>query len=208
MITLLQKHWQNLTPTTPIATSIFEQIIVHYQEPQRHYHNLTHISNLLILWEQYQRQLQDADTVAYSIFFHDIIYNPTKNDNEEQSAVLAQEYLRELGCSDAQISKVTAYILATKKHPSSTTPTDLQWFLEFDLSILGTELTTYQTYAQQIRQEYQHVPEWQYKIGRRKVLHNFLAQNQLFYCLPNHYNQNAKENLSWELEKLKFLGLF
>ncbi len=208
MITLLQQHWQKLAPATPIATSIFEQIIAHYQEPQRHYHNLTHISNLLVQWEQYQGQLQEADTVAYSIFFHDIIYNATQNDNEEQSAVLAKKYLYELGCSEAQISTVTDYILATKKHPSSNTPTDLQWFLEFDLSILGADLGTYQTYSQQIRQEYQHVPEWQYKIGRRKVLQYFLAQAQLFYCLPNSYNQNAKENLSWELEKLKFLGLF
>jgi predicted metal-dependent HD superfamily phosphohydrolase len=204
----LQHHWLQLTNATPIAANIFEQIIVHYQEPQRHYHNLTHIAKLLDLWELHHSALQDAESIAYAIFFHDIIYNPTQNDNEEQSAVLAQQFMRELHCSPSQIATVTDDILATKKHPTNSTPTDLQWFLEFDLSILGAELAVYQEYAQQIRQEYQHVPEWQYKIGRRKVLQYFLAQPQLFYCLPKTYNQNAKINLSWELEKLKFLGLF
>ena len=46
---------------------------------------------------------------------------------------------------------------------------DEHYFLDFDMQVLGWDEADYDRYAEQIRQEYIHVPEQQYRTARAQV---------------------------------------
>jgi predicted metal-dependent HD superfamily phosphohydrolase len=48
----------------------------YFNEPQRHYHNMFHISRLL------KENKNLSDMMLLSIWFHDIIYDPKSKENE------------------------------------------------------------------------------------------------------------------------------
>jgi predicted metal-dependent HD superfamily phosphohydrolase len=210
-------------PQTAFNNDLFTKTKVRYEESQRYYHTLTHIENLLALFEQYQDKITDPTTVYFAIWFHDLVYNPTRNDNEEQSAKLAENYLQQLFSiveNDEKndesrnnkiyvnILKISRYILATKTHSNTEKDTnsqqDLQWFLDFDLSVLGSDNHSYNLYAKNIRKEYIHVPFWKYSIGRRKVLKHLLGKEKLFGLLPPIYEKQARQNMQEEYKSLRW----
>ncbi len=192
-----ERRWKPLQP-------LFEELATMHQEPQRHYHTLQHIVALLELCQTYQEQLEDKAVVAWAVCFHDCVYNPKSKTNEEDSAKFAKQKLKKFRASTYLQQQVETFILATKTHQNPDKNSDLQWFLEFDLAILGSEAAVYEQYSQQIREEYKHVPTWQYRIGRRKVLQHFLDQPRLFSLLPNHYETQARENLTKEMRFWKW----
>ena len=152
---LAEKHWQ--------------EIVTHYSHKKRYYHTLTHLQNLLAELEAIKAQIADWDTVLFALYYHDIIYNATRKDNEEKSAELARERLRELQYPADKAERCVAHILATKSHTVST-DNDTNLFTDADLSILGTDADNYTAYAQQIRKEYGIYPDFMYYPGRKKVL--------------------------------------
>jgi predicted metal-dependent HD superfamily phosphohydrolase len=171
---------------------------------KRPYHNWLHISDLLSLSEQHQSVFENKDDVLFAIFFHDVIYNTLKTDNEEKSAVFAQKYLSLMSFPKDRIDKIAAYIIATKTHQNPTQDSDLSYFLDFDLTILGSESSRYQAYTQQIRKEYSIYPDFMYKPGRKKVLVHFLEKPTIFKTeiFQELLEEKAKENLRWELDML------
>jgi predicted metal-dependent HD superfamily phosphohydrolase len=149
--------------------------------------------------------LRDPDAVALAIWFHDAIYDPTRTDNESESAALARTSLSNLREPEAMIAAVEQMILATIKHqlPENASD-DLKLFLDFDLSILGSAPEIYASYAQAIRTEYAFVPEENYRIARRAVLENFLNRERLYFSEygAQKWESQARENLQNEIAQL------
>ena len=180
---------------------LWDELHGYYSEGNRAYHNLQHLRNLFALYDEYQDQLNEPAIVAWAIWYHDIIYNAKRKDNELRSAELAQRRLRQLHMPKEQIKQVVSYIEATAQHLSVEAINDLAYFLDFDLAILGSDRETYSTYAKSIRQEYRHVPGFLYRRGRRKVLRYFAAAPKLFRTkeFQMYFEAKAKSNISWEL---------
>lgn len=44
-----------------------------YSKKSRHYHNLTHISDMIDCYETYLEKLQFPNEILYAIFYHDYI---------------------------------------------------------------------------------------------------------------------------------------
>src|SRR5689334_16343460 len=95
----LRAKWQNLAaPFSGFATSagaLFHRLVESYSEPQRAYHNLSHIKALLRQAEAYENVIDNLQAVGFAVWFHDAIYNTRENDNEERSAELARQSLAE-----------------------------------------------------------------------------------------------------------------
>jgi len=190
---------------------IWEVIENKYCEIHRYYHNLNHIYQLLLLSKQHKELLKDYNTVDLSIFFHDIIYDPKSKQNEEESAILFQSLFQSL-IDQSILEKVSSYIIATKNHLSfaSNIPkdvdTDLLYFLDFDLSILGQNKQDYSLYSYNIRQEYCHVEKDIYCHERSKFLRHLISQSENKLFLTNKcellWGKTAIENLSWEINIL------
>ena len=183
----------------------WEEIDQHYGNPKRAYHNLGHLTALFQRADEFETMLTDPETVYWAIWYHDIIYQARRRDNEEQSAILAEKRLAEIGLPTEKITKVANYIRATAQHLSVEAKDDLAFFLDFDLAILGASPEVYANYAAAVREEYQHVPGFLYRSGRKKVLRYFLEAPRLYRteALYNLLEEQARENLRMELSLLK-----
>jgi len=73
------------------SRKILKEVIEKYTEPHRSYHNLSHIYSLLMMAEEYYDFIENPILFELSIWFHDLIYDPSRNDNEEKSAERAIE---------------------------------------------------------------------------------------------------------------------
>ncbi|HEV7238021.1 MAG TPA: metal-dependent phosphohydrolase [Thermoanaerobaculia bacterium] len=176
-----------------VAERWLRDLEARYSEPHRHYHTLAHIEHMLEL-------LPHADeTVVAAVWFHDAIY--VGNANEERSAVLAREALQELGFAEEKIALVERMILATKKHEPADLPEPGLAFLDADLAILGSERTRYDEYVLQIREEYAHVPDDAFRIGRDAILRRFLARPRLYFTdgFYARFEEKARENIEREI---------
>ena len=124
------------TGDVDLVNECWEEIVLHYSSKNRHYHNLNHLEYMMKLAHDYRAEIVDFDVILFSIFYHDIIYNSKRSDNELKSAQLADDRLAKLGVSNDQIRKCHRQILATKEH-NNETESDTNFLVDFDLAILG-----------------------------------------------------------------------
>ena len=206
----LEEQWTKLarkySQDEVLINKYYDEIKSAYSSPSRHYHNTAHIHALLTLANQYQSSLHDKDVVDFSTFYHDIVYKVTRSDNEEKSALRAQKNLSDLKLAPDKIATVGKYIRATKQHKldGANNESDLAWFLDFDMSILGAEWDKYLEYTRELRQEYSIYPDFLYNQGRRKFLQKSLSTPYIFHTtlFRTYHEQDARENIGRELERL------
>lgn len=72
---------------------LWQDIVMRYGEPQRAYHTLNHIEQLLVQFENIKHVLSEPHIIALVLYYHDVIYDPTRSDNELKSAELATDAL-------------------------------------------------------------------------------------------------------------------
>ena len=187
------------------AELVGRDLIARLAEPQRAYHNGHHILALLGHAHSAGGLVQDPVAMSLAIWFHDIVYDPQRSDNEALSAKLALSTVEPLTGSKIMAQKVQGMVLATAQHqPAEDADDDLRLFLDFDLSILGSPLDVYTPYAEAIRQEYSFVPEDRYVAGRQAMLHNFLNRERLYFTNygASLWERQARANLRAELREL------
>jgi len=165
------------TKNEQLIATCWQEIATAYNLPQRHYHTLQHIEQMLGLLDVVKEHCADLTALQLAIFYHDIVYDAQRSDNEVQSAAIACKRLSALAYQS--IDKVVALILATQEHESSGDK-DTDYLLDIDLSILGAEWSRYEAYAQQVREEYRIYPDAVYNPGRVKVLQHFLGLKRIF----------------------------
>lgn len=204
----------DLTPEE--AQALWQDIAMRYDEPQRAYHTLSHIEQLLVQFESMKHYLAEPHIVALALYYHDVIYDPTRADNEQKSAEYAVDALSSY-LSQEQCQHIYALIMMTADHQidesidsvkySSVKYSDAAYLLDMDLSILGAPWSTYERYVQAIRQEYAHVADDNYRDGRTAVLQGLLAHPKL-YLTDYYYSQleaQARDNINRELTSLSAL---
>ncbi|MGH1387116.1 HD domain-containing protein [Kordia sp.] len=185
-----------------LLNQLWKEINQNYTTKKRHYHNLNHIKYMLQLASNDQVDLNDSDTLQFAIWYHDIIYNATKSNNELKSAEFAQKRLKKLQIDSKKIENCANLIISTKKHEILNAQNqDNAYLLDWDLAILGTTWKSYHTYTQNIRKEYSMFPDFMYKKGRKKVLQHFLERPRIYYTEKYHnlWETIARENIQKEL---------
>lgn len=208
----LLQLWMETTTAARLSASAtqrwWERIVELYTEPQRHYHTLEHLEELNAYLDIVRPCLYDVPTVAWTLFFHDIIYDPKRGDNEEKSADLWLDFCREmrLECDWHEPQVVTTvrnYILQTKHHMAcpDDADKDLLYFLDMDVAILGASHERYVRYADQIAREYGHYPRDAYCSGRKRILEVFLQAPRLFRTpeIASRCAEAARANLQYEI---------
>jgi len=172
-----------------------------YSGKSRYYHNLTHLEEMIVLFDHYRTRLQFPDEVLYSIFYHDYVYKVTRKDNELKSAEKAISILSDEVKLDKNL--VFDMICATQLHQHNAME-DINWLIDFDLKILAKEWNDYQMYCNQIRKEYRIYPNFMYQPGRKKALEHFLKPKFIFQTLEfrTKYEQSARTNIEREIAML------
>ncbi|MEZ6141409.1 MAG: hypothetical protein R3B84_12630 [Zavarzinella sp.] len=183
---------------------VFDQLVAAYTGPTRYYHNLQHINEMLKIAGKLSSVANNLTAVQLAIWFHDSVYDPKSNENEQKSANLASEVLHRFGLDNELVMKVHQLILATASPTMLVIDPDVAVLLDADLAILGAEEARYRTYAAAIRQEYSWVPEADFAQGRLKILQQFLASPQIYRTaiMRELGEAPARTNLMWECEQL------
>ena len=125
---------QNFSKDTALISLLWQEIQLAYSEATRLYHTLKHLENIY-------KELQSfklTPLLEFAIFYHDIVYDVKRDDNEEQSAFLAKKRLEQLNAPITLIKEVFQLIIETKTHKASSEVNAL--FLDADLSILGSDI--------------------------------------------------------------------
>jgi predicted metal-dependent HD superfamily phosphohydrolase len=186
-----------------LAVELWTEIEKSYTAHKRHYHNLTHLQDLHQALIPHHLKISDWDVTLFAVYYHDLVYNVLKSNNEERSAVLAEKRMQALKVPEEKIWRVKNHIRATKAHAGSIDP-DTDIFVDADLSILGSNGPTYLQYADNIRKEYSIFPNVVYKNGRAKVLQYFLNREKIFTTETffSLYENQARINIKRELDRL------
>jgi predicted metal-dependent HD superfamily phosphohydrolase len=178
-----------------------EELVAAYTAPGRHYHNLTHIEDCLGALARVENLSPlEREILSAAIWWHDVVYDATRSDNEELSAQLAEQHVRH----DLR-QEVGRLIRLTKTHDVQPDDRLGAILISIDLSILGAEPARYEAYAAAIRQEFIHVPEGDYRAGRARVLSQFAGRPVIFpdAAFAARYDRPARENLARELASLR-----
>lgn len=199
-----EQHLSALGSDISPAQALWQNIATHYNEPVRAYHNLAHLQQLFIQFEQVKNHLKQPHIIALALYYHDVIYNPLRTDNELKSAEYALDDLSAY-LSAEQCQRIYQLIMMTADHQlDDAKDQDGAFLLDMDLSILGTDWLDYKKYAQAIRQEYVHVAKADYQAGRTKVLTGLLAHPRLYLTdyYYQHLERQARENIKREVNLL------
>jgi predicted metal-dependent HD superfamily phosphohydrolase len=143
----LESVWQNLAGRLGVGPEVWPNIVAAYGEPQRHYHTLDHIAAVVADFLPLRDRFDDPDAALLALFFHDIVYDPARSDNEERSAdalaAVLTGRIADLAC---------VHILATKTHEAGTP--DAALVVDIDMAILAAPWPDYLRYAKNVAREY------------------------------------------------------
>ena len=195
-------------PVFPPPSSLLQQLKLRYGEPQRYYHSWAHIEALLRHFETLKAEFSESDLVLWALYYHDAIYDPAAQDNEEQSAELfRQEAAEHLSPDDLQF--VYDIIIGTKTHEligawDTDRQRDMALFLDMDLSILAARDDVFDQYERDVRAEYAFVPEAAFRAGRSAILQRFLQRDSIYYTqiCRDKWEAAARANLARSIEAL------
>ncbi|MAT95969.1 MAG: hypothetical protein CL608_02280 [Anaerolineaceae bacterium] len=187
------------------AEEVWHGLVTAYEGDGRFYHNLTHIQHTLDIADQLQEVAADFTAVQLALWFHDVVYDPRRSDNEGQSALYAFKKLQPLSVPVELLKEVSALIYATKRHETASDKPNVFVILDADLAILSAPPEQYDAYARAIRQEYSFVPDEQYVAGRTAVLQKFLARSPFYFTEKMQVwgDTAVTQNLNRELAELK-----
>ncbi|MBX3252955.1 MAG: hypothetical protein KF862_02350 [Chitinophagaceae bacterium] len=193
----------NYTDNNDLVNTLWTEIGQNYSGRKRHYHTLQHLDSLLIQLTEVKREIINWETILFTLYYHDIIYNPLRSDNEEKSAELAEKRMSQTSVSFSTMQLCKEQILATKSHNTSAN-TDTNYFTDADLSVLGQDWETYSRYYNNVRKEYSMYPDFVYNPGRKKILNHFLSMGRIFKTafFYNKFEKQARHNLQKEIELL------
>lgn len=178
------------------------EVIDAYTDPRRYYHNLEHLQNFSNKLDLCKHKLKDYPTVFLAMIYHDIVYFMNDGSNESKSADIAALHLAKIGYPSYSISEVAELINATKTHALSK-DADVNYFVDADMSILGSDATYYDQYAINIWREYNQSP--QFAQGRKQVLQHFLTMDRIYKTdfFYQRYEHLARQNMEREIALLK-----
>jgi predicted metal-dependent HD superfamily phosphohydrolase len=188
------------------ADALGEALIRAWSEPQRHYHDQSHLIWLLAESEQRAPLIQDHAFVGYAIWFHDAVYQPGEPNNETLSADWARTSL----AHDPALAERVAHVIEmTKNHAEGEAGGDAALFLDMDIAILGAPSETYRAYAAGIRAEYPHVADPAFAAGRGAFLEKQLEHPRTFRTdlYESEIGERARANMRWEREEMRRGGM-
>jgi predicted metal-dependent HD superfamily phosphohydrolase len=187
---------------------LFELAYESYQSPGRVYHAWPHVLDCASKLHSFS--CERARSVFLALVFHDAVYVAGDSTNEDRSAEMAIDALRNhSSLSESERAEVGRFIRATKHHSiaSNENSADLRVVLDIDMSILGETPRAYRAYSEGVRREYCPAATSirVFNAGRAAFLSSVLEQPTIFQTpmAIARWERQARENIEQELRALK-----
>ena len=196
--------WAALAGDSPTSRTEWAAVVAAWSQPHRRYHDLAHLAAVLGLVAGLDTAAADPDAVRLAAWYHDVVYDPHRDDNEAASADRARAGLRGL-VPDPRVEEVARLVLVTAGHDPAPGDRDGAVLCDADLAVLAGPPDAYAAYASAVREEYGHLSDEEFTAGRIAVLERLLALPTL-YRLPAvapEWTPRARANLRAELALLR-----
>ena len=186
-------------------------LITLWSTPDRAFHNLRHLIDLLTRVDELSEETRNPDLVRLAAWYHGAIFSVSADqamhrnggEDEAASAALAYEELTEAGVSEKNANRVSELIMNLRRHNLPTSDIDAAALSDADLGCLAIEPQRYREYSRLIYSEYAHLPLLSYLRTRTTIVRKLLARDRLFASpLGQHWERPARENLEAELRRL------
>lgn len=182
-----------------VPQSVFERLLVRWNEPHRHYHGVSHLFSGLRALDE----LGAGDLELLAFWGHDAVHTNTTPDDENASAVVMANLLAgHLPVS--VIKEVRRLILLTAGHRVEPGDDAGARLCDADLSGLASPWESYLTNVEGIRAELPQFTDDQWREGRSDFLRRFLDR-EWFFSTPHgrrHWEAAARANVERELAEL------
>ena len=181
---------------------LVKHVIDRYSERWRHFHDIRHIADgaekILGLWPT----LSDQASVMTAWLFHDVVFTPGANGQNEECSAQYLEGLYE-HIDTRVIRRAAPIIRATTTHllPEEYCGDmqDLATVLDIDLSGLANRRDHFIADGENIRNE-PGISNEDWVVGRAKFAEMLLAREKIFHTKHfAHCEEPARENLEWAI---------
>lgn len=204
---MIEKAWNEAlasldVPRTVETDATVARILAAYHTKGRFYHTIEHLEELLAFEDDGMLNFERPYYVLATVY-HDYVYEAVPDaQNEARSAAAYIVDAERIGISRGVHGAVIDAILHTdhKEYPTSTRVA--QSLVEADLAILASPWERYDRYRRDVRKEWAHVSDRDFRAGRRSFLEGMLAKPVLFRQFPL-LDGPARENMTRELELLR-----
>jgi len=179
------------------SSEIHQRLLDGYQEPQRHYHTLAHIEQCLGMFDQCKSLASNPDALELAVWFHDVIFDPGKADNEKRSAQLYLQFSNAVH-DETTRGLVERLIMATLHDGSSLTDSDAMYMVDIDLSSFGLAWDEFLQDSQNLRLESAELSDAEY-YRRKTNFQNWLLARERFYLsdyFAERLETRARANLA------------
>ncbi|WP_369745216.1 DUF4031 domain-containing protein [Paenarthrobacter sp. AMU7] len=194
----LMERWNSIFPG---YEELGLELLERWGEDGRKYHSRTHLLAVLEALDVLTEPALPARTVSLAAWFHDAVYEGVAGQDEEESALLAEDRLTAAGLSAVDVAEVARLVRLTSSH--SPEPGDHAGALlcDADLSVLGGDEQAYARYLAAVREDYAHVSDADFAKGRAAVVRHLLGLDPLFHGerAKALWLDAARRNLAGEL---------
>ena len=189
-----------------------ELLIERWSTPDRRFHNLRHLIDMLARVDELAEESHNPDIMRVACWYHGCVFSSDAEDvsrgnggeDETASAAFAEADLYHLGVPMETVKRVCSLIVNLKRHMLDEHDIDAQALIDADLGTLAVDPQTYAEYVRLLREEYSHIPMEKYLRGRLTIVSRLLNREHLFHSpLGERWEHAARENLSAEQRRLK-----
>ena len=212
---LMARRWREASDAVGAergaSTAWYRRVWGMYAGRCRFHHGLGHVREVLAAVDEMAAggvAVARPELVSLAVLFHDAVYEPTRADNEEESARLFLAFAAAAapGLADADREAVAGWIRRTAAHHGGgPAEGDAAVVLDADLAVLGAPAPRYAAYAEAIRREYVHLAEPDFVRARAAALEGLAAAPALFRTphMAARLERPARENIGRELARLR-----
>ena len=196
--------WSAAAGDSPASRTEWAAVVRAWGEPHRRYHDLAHLAAVLGIVGRLEGAAADPAAVRLAAWYHDVVYDPRRGDNEERSAERARAGLRGL-VPEERIEEAARLVRLTAGHAADPDDANGAVLCDADLAVLASPPAAYAVYASAVRDEYRHLTDAEFTAGRIAVLEHLLGLPTL-YRLPavaGEWTPRARANLAAELSLLR-----
>jgi predicted metal-dependent HD superfamily phosphohydrolase len=211
----------DLLRRAPVVEQAKQALIARMTSADRFYHDAFH---LVLLWRRHREHAPAAGldapaverSIACAIAYHDAVFDATRADNEERSALLwlSDSDSDSAAMSDEERRWVADTIRATRDHASRRPfPDDERigsgssvrlrrlardWVLDLDLTPLGEPRQLFERNTRLLRREARLATDAEFEAGQKAFLSRFQQAEQIYHTpvLAAQFEAPARLNIA------------
>lgn len=187
------------------ADALRDDLLAAYSAPERHFHDTRYLADVLgaIITLERAGNAFDPLAVGLAAWFRRSVYLGERDDDERSAVRAEDELFGKVG--PAVVREVARLIRATETLAPEPGDTNAAALSDAALCMLTHEQERYDEYVRDVRREYGHLSDDEFRTGRTLVVEGLLERPRIFHSEHGceAWEAVARANLERELAALR-----